>query len=326
MFKYSMVKNTKKMAGQLAEQAVPTASTHQTAGELWEKLKCSSSQYETVDYIYILDNKKLIGVISLHELLSLEPDTLLSSKMTTPVVSVRKGARQEKVAHTALAENIKAVPVVDKQGDFFGVVTSDTILQVLRDEHTEDVLKYAGLSVETGAPAHHFTFKEHYLSRLPWLILGLGGGVLAAWVVEMFSETIINELVLASFIPAIVYIADAVGSQTQMVYVRSLANSHRPKLLAALAQELSIATAVGTTLSLLILFLSWFWLHNAVVSTILTIAVFTTVYFSVLVAVLLPWFFTRINKDPAVASGPLATVIRDISSLFIYFGIAVLFL
>jgi magnesium transporter len=141
-------------------------------------------------------------------------------------------------------------------------------------------------------------------------------------VVEKYSYAMESELVLAAFIPAIVYIADSVGSQTQMVFVRSLATQQRTSILKRLGKELVIATFVGAILSGLIGIISWLWLGKLAITLILAISVLLTVYFSVIVALILPWVFDKAGKDPALASGPLATVIRDVSSLAIYFFVA----
>ena len=314
------------LAISLATNAVPTAVSINTAGNVLQNIQAFSDDFQAIDYIYVLDDRKLIGVISLHKLFSIAPHTLLQDCMTREVAHVHSQSDQETVAQLALAQNIKAVPVVNRDEEFVGVVTSDTILQILRDEHTEDILKYAGINFDAQDTLSEYTLTQHFTSRIPWLILGLFGGILAAFVVESFSEAITAEVALAAFIPAIVYIADAVGSQTQMVFVRTLTSRVRHTLLKVLQREILVATAVGACLSAIIWLLSFLWLGSVTVSSILALAVFATVYFSVVVAILLPWFFNKMGYDAAVATGPLATVIRDVSSLCIYFLIALSFL
>lgn len=242
--------------------------------------------------------------------------------MHTHIALVHASSDQEQVAQVAVAENIKAVPVVNLEEEFVGVVTSDAILQIIRNEHTEDILKYAGINFSAEEKIAAYTIPQHFKSRIPWLILGLLGGILAAWVVEQFAETIAAEVVLAAFIPAIVYIADAVGSQTQMVFVRSLGKQSKYTLLRVLQREFLIATMVGLSLATIIGAISYLWLWSITIAMILATAVFVTVYFSVIVAILMPWTFDRYGYDPAIATGPLATVVRDVSSLCIYFLIA----
>ena len=314
------------LAMSLATNAVPTAASTDTAGDVLQNIQAFSGDFQAIDYVYVLVDHKLVGIVSLHELFSVAPQTMLQDCMTREVAQVHAQSDQETVAQLALAQNIKAVPVVNLDEEFIGVVTSDTILQILRDEHTEDILKYAGINFDAQDTLSEYTLTQHFTSRIPWLILGLFGGILAAWVVESFSEAITAEVALAAFIPAIVYIADAVGSQTQMVFVRTLTSKVRHTLLQVLQREILVATAVGACLSAIIWLLSFLWLGSVTVSSILALAVFATVYFSVVVAILLPWFFNKMGYDAAVATGPLATVIRDVSSLCIYFLIALSFL
>jgi magnesium transporter len=309
-------------AGRLATAAVPGTTKEHTAAAVLVDVQSFSSEYETIDYVYVMENEELVGVVSLHELLAAKPGERIADLMTVDVAYVHQHTDQENVAHLALAQNIKAVPVINSQNAFIGVVTADTILRILRDEQTEDILKYAGINFTASERLSQFTIWQHLTSRLPRLVIGLGGGILAAWVVEKYSYAIANELALAAFIPAIVYIADSVGSQTQMVYVRSLTSQLHKPLAKSLGKELLIGTFVGIILSVLIAGISWFWLENLSISLILATSVIATVYFSVIVAVTLPWVFDKAGKDPALATGPLATVIRDVSSLAIYFFVA----
>jgi magnesium transporter len=309
-------------AGKLATTAVPKTSSESSVADTLTQLQSFSDTYDTIDYIYIVDSTHLVGVVSLHELLIAKPKTLIANIMIRNVAYVHQNTDQENVAQLALAQNIKAVPVLSMNEEFIGVVTSDVILRTLRDEHNEDILKYAGINVSANERLSQFTMWQHLTSRMPWLVIGLGGGILAAWVVEKYSYAMESELVLAAFIPAIVYIADSVGSQTQMVFVRSLATQQRTSILKRLGKELVIATFVGAILSGLIGIISWLWLGKLAITLILAISVLLTVYFSVIVALILPWVFDKAGKDPALASGPLATVIRDVSSLAIYFFVA----
>lgn len=309
-------------AGALATPHVPVATVRQTVGEVFSYLESLATEFETVDYIYVLDEKKLVGVLSLHELLSADNATPVAAFMVSEVAFVHQDTDQEHVAHLALAQSIKAVPVIDEDGLFFGVITADTILRILREEHTEDLMRMAGIAYDSDDSLHKFTITQHVITRLPWLVVGVCGGIAAAFVVEHFDALLAAEIVLAAFIPAIVYIADAVGSQTQMVYVRSLVHRQQRPFISILGREVTIALIVGLLLGAMVGGITYWWFGSFAVPTTLALAVFATVLFSVVVAVLLPWGFHRAGHDPALATGPLATVIRDISSLLIYFAIA----
>lgn len=301
---------------------VPVTSRRQTVDAVLTEIRIRSSEYETIDYVYVLDDKKLVGVLSIHELLLAESSQHIESVMNDEVAFIHLSTDLEHAGDVALAQSIKAVPVVDAEENFVGVVTADVILQYLRDSHTSDLMKIAGLTITTDTKLADYTVLQHFSSRIPWLVIGLAGGLIAAFVVEHFNTILEAHIILAAFIPALVYIADSVGSQTQMVYIRSLEQRRNSALFGALSREFTISLLIGIVLASLIFTASFFWVGEVFISLALGISVFATTLFSVLIAVLLPWLLNKVGKDPTVATGPLATVIRDVSSIAIYLVIA----
>jgi magnesium transporter len=241
--------------------------------------------------------------------------------MTTSVAYAHTHTDQEQVAELALAQSIKAVPVIDDNKEFVGVISSDKILQILNEEHLDDFYKSAGLHLDANDIYHSLSWFKRIASRMPWLLLGLLGGVSTAYIIKLFESTIATQLIIASFIPAVVCLSDAVGNQSEMIYIRTL-GSNRKSLWSYLGKELLVASAIGIILAGMIFVISYIWIGNPELSIILGISILATVYFSVFVAVFLPWMFERLGFDPAVTSGPLATVIYDISSIVIYLTIA----
>jgi magnesium transporter len=318
----------KDSAARKLTKAVPVVGLGETVAQVETLLRSRATEFDTINYVYVVDAaKKLVGVISIKEILRLGGNVPIKESMVKASVFVRPHTDQEKVAQLALEHSLKAIPVVDKDHVFQGVVPSDVILEILNQEHTEDVMRFAGVSRQHGdrsavdvllrAPS-----RTHVKLRLPWLVLGLLGGVGAAAVVEQFEATLADQLILAAFIPAIVYMADAVGSQTQMLFVRSLALDQRLNIKSYLVREVMVNFVLGLILAGLIFIISLVWVGVFTVSLILAVSVFLTVWFTVLVAIMLPWLFSRLGHDPAIASGPLATVVRDIASLLIYLGVA----
>ncbi|HMO78272.1 MAG TPA: magnesium transporter [Candidatus Paceibacterota bacterium] len=315
-------------AGRLLTNAVPIIYKETTIGESESLLRSHVGNFETINYLYVVSKiGELLGVISIKELLRLPAGEKVSKYMKTEIVTARSHTKQERIAQLALSHNLKAIPILSKEKIFLGVVPSDKILTILNQEHTEDVLRFAGvhghIDVEgdTGLVLANSPIR-HIRSRLPWLVLGLFGGVGAAVVIRWFEATLAEQLILAAFIPAIVYMADAVGSQTQMLFIRALALDHQLKITTYLRREFVVNLALGGILALLTFGLSMFWLESTTISLILSISIFLTVGLTVIVGVVLPWVMYARGHDPAVASGPLATVIRDITSLCIYLGVA----
>lgn len=314
--------------GPYIESAVPVVSFNTTAHDVEKMLRDKANEFATINYIYIVNTRKeLVGVLSIQELFHLSPKQNLGQFVgSREIVTARIHTRAARVAELALQNKIKAVPVLSKNHEFLGVVTSDKIQTILSQEHTKDILHLAGVAhretvLGKEALLDDSAFK-HVKRRLPWLILGLLGGVLAAMVVGMFEATLADELILAAFIPAIVYIADAVGTQTEMLFVRALSLNHSLSLRRYVFREIAVSTTLGLVLGGLIFLVSYFWVNSFTVSFILAVSILLNVIATVFIAILLPWLFKVRGFDPAVASGPLATVLCDIMSLCIYLIVA----
>lgn len=314
--------------GPFVESAVPIVKPGATAKEVEKLLRDQANQFATINYIYIVSPKhELVGVFSVQELFHLKPGDTVNEFIGREIITARIHSRCERVAELALKHNIKAVPVLSRDHHFLGVVPSDKIIEILNIEHTKDILRIAGVTHndEEGALVKGGPL-THVKSRLPWLILGLMGGVGAALVIQHFEEILAHELALAAFIPAIVYMADAVGSQTQMLFVRALSLHQDLKLWKYVFREVVVNALLGVALALIIFGTSYWWLGLLSVSLILAVSIFLTVLVTVVVAIGMPWFFHKRGYDPAIASGPLATVVRDITSLCVYLLVASAFL
>lgn len=303
----------------------PTARPDETVGGIEKLLVRDAKKFETINYIYITNEENLlIGVVSLKEIFRAQKNLALGDIMGTKLVKAHFGAHQEKVANLAIKHNLKAIPITDKDGHLLGVVPSDVILQILHEEHSEDLLRSAGVvisgdlakSIISASPLVYFN------KRIPWLILGLGGGVAVASILGAFEDAIREMLTLAAFIPAIVYMSDAVGSQTQTIFIRSLAINPAMGLKKYLIREMTAGITIALFLSLLIGTISFIWWEPAILAIILGVSFFITIIVAIVVALLLPWVFLRTKIDPAIATGPLATVVRDILGITIYFTVA----
>lgn len=316
-------------AASVMQRAIPTIEASASIGEARNRLTDPALPFASVAYLYLVnEQEQVVSVASLHDILSHDASLPLQDIATAPVVKVSPHTDQEHVVATALGNNIKAVPVLDEDGRALGVVTADTIMRILHQEHLEDLQRLSGVVGVTNpdrATTAEQAIGARIRSRLPWLMLGLLGGLGAALVVSRFESILQDELLLAAFIPAVVYIADAVGAQTQLLFIRA-SSVQKLSLRDYLARELGSGLVIGGILALTIGCVTMLWFGIASVSLILATAIFLTVHFSVLVAILLPWTFARAGYDPAIASGPLATVIRDISSLGIYLAVATMLL
>jgi len=312
-------------AGRIMTINVPLASCNATIANIEKILLKKTKKFETINYIYLVDkNEKLKGAISIKNVFSLPKSTPAFQAAKKDLVSVLPHTDQEKVALLALKHNLKAIPVIDKENYLLGVVPFDAILKTLQNENIEDILHFAGIGKLKNpavsiikAPA-----SLHFRKRLPWLILGLFGGVASAFIVEFFEDAIKTQLILVAFIPAVVYMADAVGAQTQTIFIRSLALDRHINFKKYILREAKVSLSLAVVLGIIISIISLLWWQSILLGAILGISIFATILVAMTVAIFLPWLFSKIKYDPAIASGPFATVVRDILSLLIYFSIA----
>lgn len=304
--------------------AVPTVREDATIGEIEGLLVKTAANFESISYIYVIDEgRRLKGILSVKEVFRTPKGTRVSEVMERNVVSVRPHTEGERVALLAIEHNIKAMPVVDAEERFLGIYPSDAIFAILHKEHIEDLLKFAGIHRFTDPAKTILTASVGTLikKRLPWLVVGLGGGLLAALVVSRFEKSLEEELLLAAFIPAVVYIADAVGTQTETLFIRSLSINRALNIKSYIWREMKTGVGIACILGILAAILTWAVI-GAPLSFIIGISFVLTAIAAVVIALILPSLFRKLNIDPAIGSGPFATVITDIASLLIYFAIA----
>ena len=316
-------------AGRLMTSQVPLVLKQQTIKEVqtlfFEKMK----EFETINYIYVInEKKKLIGVFSIKEIFRIAKNLKVSDIMRTALIKCRALTDQERVAVLALKHNLKAIPVVDKNDQFLGVVSSDTILNILHQEHIEDILLAGGISklddsIKTLAIAKVGTLVK---VRLPWLLLGLLGGVFAAQIIGFFENVLKTQILLALFIPVIVYISDAVATQTETLIIRGIALDPKLVLKKYFLREIKIGSFLALILAVILAIVAFFWWQEPSLGVILGLSMFFGIFLSVIVAMSIPLILQKFKKDPALGSGPLATIISDIVSITVYFSIANLLL
>ena len=213
------------------------------------------------------------------------------------------------------------MPVVDAAGRLVGVVGPTTLMDILRREHVEDLHRLAGITRESQQARQ--ALEEPPLRRarhrLPWLVVGLGGSMVATFVVARFESALAAKPALAFFVPGLVYLADAIGTQSEAVAVRGLSLSHAG-LARLLGGELRTGLLIGTVLALLAFPMVWAVFDELRLAAAVTLALAGASLLASALGLLLPWALKRCGSDPAYGSGPLATIVQDVLSLLIYFG------
>ena len=284
---------------------------------------------EMVFYLYVIDDdERLVGVISLRDLVTTPPNTELKEIMIRSPETVRPETDQEEVARIVSQYNYLAVPVVDQEGQLLGIVTVDEIVDVIREEATEDFLQMAGAGKD-----REILMKSSWdnaRSRLPWLFASWVGGILAAAVIGIFNNTLQGTLALAAFIPVIIGMGGNIGTQTSTLVVRGLATGrvNVGNNINIIFKEIRVGIILGILYGLL---LGLFAIMRFVdISPYLGLVVGLGIASSMLIATafgsLVPLLLHRMDIDPAIATGPFVTTSIDILGVGIYFGIAKIFL
>ena len=293
-----------------------------TAREAIESLQKEHSDVEMAFYLYVVDEYgKLVGVSSLRQLVVIPPETPLKEFMSTDVFSVQTGMDQEEVARIVARYDILAVPVVDDSNCLVGVVTVDDVIDILRKEATEDILKMAGAGEE-------FVETKSILKstriRLPWLFASCIGGLFAFFIIGKFESSILKYAYLAAFIPVIMGMGGNIGTQSSTIVVRGLATGRLNvrDIWSVVLKELSIGVILGLVYGALIGSVAQLRYSMMALAISVALAVISSMSVAALVGSLVPMAFARINIDPAVATGPFVTTAIDIISVFFYFKIA----
>jgi len=313
-------------AGGIMSTDVFSLAQDLTVNQAIEALQ-DAEDYEMVFYLYVVDeHNHLVGVLSLRQLLTVPPSTALSDLMTTDVLRVRTDMDQEEVAELVAKYNILAIPVVDEHGKLMGLITVDDVIDVMRDEATEDILRMAGTSEEELL----YGYKSFHVARLrlPWLLTTLVGGVVTGTLMWYFKATLEQVIMLISFIPVITGMGGNVGGQTSTIIVRGFATGRIDfsMLRQVFFKELRVGLIMGTVCGLVIAAVALIWHHNIYLGLVVGLAMAIAISVAACMGVLVTAFFIKVGIDPAIASSPFVQTVNDITGILIYFSTATLFL
>jgi len=294
-----------------------------TAKEAIESLQKEYLDVEMPFYLYVVDEYgNLVGVSSLRQLVVVPPETPLKDFMSTDVFSVKTSMDQEEVAKIVALYNILAVPVVDETNKLVGIVTVDDVIDIFREEATEDILKMAGVAGEEFVETQSVLRSTRI--RLPWLFASCIGGIIAFFIIGHFEGSLKKLSYLAAFIPVIMGMGGNIGTQTSTIVVRGLATGRLNirDTWSVILKELAIGLILGVIYGSLIGTVAQFRYSAPMVAISVGVAVISSMSIAALVGSLVPMIFARIDVDPAVATGPFVTTAIDIIAVFLYFEIA----
>ena len=284
------------------------------------------AQSDSVLYLYVCDEEtRLLGVVPIRRLVTAPPERPCGELMVRDPVSVLVDTDQEEVAAIVARYNLLAVPVVDTQGKMLGVITVDDVIDVIREEATEDIYHLAGLSEEDRV------FSPVQLSvkkRLPWMMINLVTTFMAAWIVGLFERTIEQVVLLAVLMPVVAGMAGNGGAQALTVVARGIALGELEfsSALRAVGKELAVGLAVGTATGLLAALIAYFWGGNPVLGAIVFVAMLVSMAVAGLVGAAVPLALKHAGHDPALGSSVIVTTFTDACGFFSFLAIATYFL
>jgi magnesium transporter len=321
-----LLKYAEDTAGGIMATEIFSLNEELTAKEAIQALQ-DAEDAEMVFYLYVTDEHgHLVGILSLRQLLTVPASRKLKDIMTREVISVQTDTDQEEVARIVEKYDILAVPVVNETNKLMGIITVDDVIDVLREEATEDIYKMVGSSDEElllGNKALQIA-----RLRLPWLITNLFGGIMTGYLMWIFKITIKEVIALISFIPVITGMGGNVGVQSATIVVRGFATGkiEMTALRQVIFKEMRVGIIMGVVCGLTVGLVAYGWHGNPYLGVVVGLSMSIAITVAATTGVLAPTFFKKIGVDPAIAATPFVQTANDITGILIYFALATSFL
>ena len=275
-----------------------------------------------IQIIYVINDKyELVGRLPIKYLLLYPDEYPLKDIMDTNVIAVKPNDDQEFVANLVRKYDLYSIPVIDNNKKLIGRITADDILDVIHEEAAEDLSHIAGMSDEEFDQESVF---RSVWNRIPWLLIGLTGGIISASVVSHFQDALNVILALAFFVPVVTAMGGNAGVQSSAIIVRGLAmgDIHPKYILNRLAREFRIAMINGFVCAFVLTLVVSVWRHDMFLGLLIGLSLQVVIILATLVGTTIPLVLKAINVDPAIAMGPFVTTLNDIIGLFIYLSLS----
>ncbi|MGG3626236.1 magnesium transporter [Bacillus gobiensis] len=313
-------------AGRIMTNRFVWIPEHYSVKDAVDKLKSLAEIAETINYLYVINDKKqLVGVLSYRDLILGDPEEKVKDLMFTRVIATEALQDQEEVARLIERYNFLAIPVVEENHVLVGIVTVDDIIDVVIQEADEDYEKFAasGKAIDFDTKAYIAAYR-----RLPWLILLLFIGLISGSILNFFESTLQQVVALTFFMPMIAGMTGNTGTQSLAVVIRGLSKEDLNKKVISklIFRELKVGLMIGAVCALLITGIAVIWQGELLLGFVVGLSLLLTLIIGTMAGTIVPIVLQYLNVDPAIASGPLITTLNDILSLLIYFGIATAFI
>ncbi len=297
-----------------------------TVNETINYLRTMAPDSETPYYIYVVDDLDVLkGVVPLRQIIVSTPDTLIKDIMIENIISAPVDMDQEEVSHIFEKYGFMAIPVVDHNGEILGIITVDDVMEIMKEEYTEDMFRLAGLDEEEKVAG---TVIGAIKSRLPWLLVNLVTATLAAKTVSLFENTIAQIVALATFMPMVAGMGGNAGSQTLTLIIRGIAIGEISYENQAdiLKKEIAIGIINGLCLGLVVGVLGYFWVGSLAFGFVIGTAMLLNLIVATISGYLVPILLKKVGIDPALASAVFVTTVTDVLGFFFFLGLATVML
>ncbi len=306
-------------AGSLMAKELIKVNQNWNTIQCLKEMKKQAENVKTVYTIYVVDdNENLLGLISLRKLLITEKTTVIKDIMVSDIISVKATEENEEVANIMRKYDLVVLPVVDERNNLLGRITIDDVMDFTKEEAEKDYQMASGIYEDIVSSDSIWALTR---ARLPWLLIGMIGGILGAKIIGIFDLE--NNFELAFFIPLIAAMGGNVGVQSAAIVVQGLANDsfRMENVLQQLIKELGIGLLNGIICATIILIASFALGYNIQLSITVSISLLSVIVFAALFGTFIPITLKKYRIDPALATGPFITTINDVLGLFIYFCI-----
>ena len=297
-----------------------------TVNETINYLRTMAPDSETPYYIYVVDDLDVLkGVVPLRQIIVSTPDTLIKDIMIENIISAPADMDQEEVSHIFEKYGFMAIPVVDHNGEILGIITVDDVMEIMKEEYTEDMFRLAGLDEEEKVAG---TVIGAIKSRLPWLLVNLVTATLAAKTVSLFENTIAQIVALATFMPMVAGMGGNAGSQTLTLIIRGIAigEINYENQAGILKKEIAIGIINGLCIGLVVGVLGYFWVGSLAFGFVIGTAMLLNLIVATISGYLVPILLKKVGIDPALASAVFVTTVTDVLGFFFFLGLATVML
>jgi len=294
-----------------------------TVEEAIEAIRKASKEKRII-YVYVVNkHRHLIGVVTLRALITADKNEKIESITNTNVISVRTDMDQEDVAKIVEKYDLLSIPVTDNKNRLVGVINVDDIIDVIREETTEDIYKLAGTSEDEMEEVSVFSIIKY---RAPWLVMSLIGESISGSVLKFFDGTLKSAISLSFFMPLIMALGGNTGQQSQTIVVRALAigKFDESGIWIIIKKQIKTALSIGALFSFLGFAMAFVFQHNVHLAIVVALSLFLSMFLSTMIGAMLPVGLKKLSVDPAVAASPFISALNDIMGLFIYLLIATL--